>query len=85
MPGYEVGDRVVSNGHHAEIVRVPGNLCAKIPDNVDYESPSFTVLGSIALQINIDHISCCSLRTGFNWSAAVQILSKWVWSFRNRF
>ena len=46
MPGYEVGDRVVSNGHHAEIVRVQGNLCAKIPDNVDYESASFTVLGS---------------------------------------
>lgn len=48
--GYKIGDRVVSNGHHAEIVRVPGNLCAKIPDNVDDESASFTVLGSIALQ-----------------------------------
>lgn len=47
---FEVGDRVISNGHHAEIVRVPGNLCAKIPDNVDDESAAFTVLGSIALQ-----------------------------------
>jgi len=47
---YKIGDRVVSNGHHAEIVRVPGNLCAKIPDNVDDESASFTVLASIALQ-----------------------------------
>jgi len=48
--GFKVGDRVISNGHHAEIVRVPGNLCAKIPDNVDDESAAFTVLGSIALQ-----------------------------------
>jgi predicted dehydrogenase/threonine dehydrogenase-like Zn-dependent dehydrogenase len=47
---FKVGDRVISNGHHAEIVRVPGNLCAKIPDNVDDESAAFTVLGSIALQ-----------------------------------
>ena len=47
---FEVGDRVISNGHHAEMVRVPGNLCAKIPDNVDDESAAFTVLGSIALQ-----------------------------------
>jgi predicted dehydrogenase/threonine dehydrogenase-like Zn-dependent dehydrogenase len=44
------GDRVVSNGPHAEIVRVPINLCAKIPDNVDDETASFTVLGAIALQ-----------------------------------
>ena len=47
---FKVGDRVISNGHHAETVRVPGNLCAKIPDNVDDESAAFTVLGSIALQ-----------------------------------
>ena len=47
---FSVGDRVVSNGNHAEVVRVPKNLCAKIPDNVDDESAAFTVLGSIALQ-----------------------------------
>ncbi|SDB12098.1 Predicted dehydrogenase [Pseudidiomarina indica] len=50
VPGYEIGDRVVSNGHHAEVVRVPQNLCAKIPDNVDDESAAFTVLASIGLQ-----------------------------------
>ena len=50
VDGFKIGDRVISNGHHAEIVRVPGNLCAKIPDNVDDESAAFTVLGSIALQ-----------------------------------
>ena len=50
VDGLEVGDRVVSNGNHAEVVRVPRNLCVKIPDNVDDESASFTVLGAIGLQ-----------------------------------
>jgi predicted dehydrogenase/threonine dehydrogenase-like Zn-dependent dehydrogenase len=50
IDGFSVGDRVVSNGPHAEIVRVPKNLCAKIPDTVDDESASFTVIGAIALQ-----------------------------------
>jgi predicted dehydrogenase/threonine dehydrogenase-like Zn-dependent dehydrogenase len=44
------GDRVVSNGNHAEIVCVPRNLVAKIPDNVTDEQAAFTVLGAIALQ-----------------------------------
>ncbi len=44
------GDRVVSNGPHADIVRVPNNLCAKIPENVDDESAAFTVLAAIGLQ-----------------------------------
>jgi predicted dehydrogenase/threonine dehydrogenase-like Zn-dependent dehydrogenase len=48
--GFEVGDRVVSNGNHAEVVRVPKNLCVKIPDTVDNESAAFTVLGAIGLQ-----------------------------------
>jgi len=48
--GFEPGDRVVSNGHHAEVVRIPKNLCAKIPDEVDDESAAFTVLGAIGLQ-----------------------------------
>ncbi len=47
---FSVGDRVVSNGNHAEVVRVSKNLCAKIPDNVDDESAAFTVLGAIGLQ-----------------------------------
>lgn len=44
------GDRVVSNGPHAEIVSVPRNLCVKIPEGVTDEEAAFTVLGSIALQ-----------------------------------
>ena len=47
---FKAGDRVVSNGFHAEVVRVPKNLCVKIPDNVDDESAAFTVLGAISLQ-----------------------------------
>lgn len=48
--GYAVGDRVISNGKHAEIVSVPINLCAKVPDQVSDEEAAFTVLGAIALQ-----------------------------------
>ena len=47
---FSVGDRVVSNGHHAEIVSVSKNLCAKIPDNVSNDAASFTVLAAIGLQ-----------------------------------
>ena len=50
VTGFEVGDRVVSNGKHAEIVAVPKNLCAKIPDEVTDEEAAFTVLGAVALQ-----------------------------------
>lgn len=47
---FKVGDRVVSNGPHAEIVLVPKNLVAKIPEDVTYEHASFTVIGAIGLQ-----------------------------------
>jgi len=48
--GFLEGARVVSNGHHAEIVRVPKNLIVCIPDEVDDESAAFSVLGAIAMQ-----------------------------------
>jgi predicted dehydrogenase/threonine dehydrogenase-like Zn-dependent dehydrogenase len=44
------GVRIASNGPHAEIVCIPRNLCAKIPDNVPFENATFAVLGSVALQ-----------------------------------
>ena len=47
---FNIGDRVVSNGKHAEIVNVPKNLCAKVPHIVSDEEASFTVIGSVALQ-----------------------------------
>jgi len=48
--GFNPGDRVVSNGPHAEMVCVPKHLCAKIPDNVTDEQATFTVMASIGLQ-----------------------------------
>lgn len=48
--GFTIGERVVSNGKHAEVVDVPLNLCAKVPEKVSDEEASFTVLGAVALQ-----------------------------------
>jgi predicted dehydrogenase len=50
VDGFAVGDRVASNGKHAELVCVPRHLCARIPDAVDDEQASFTVLAAIGLQ-----------------------------------
>ena len=47
---FVVGDRVASNGNHAEYVCVPKNLVAKVPDNVSDEEAAFTVIGSIGLE-----------------------------------
>ena len=47
---FRIGDRVASNGPHAEYVLVPVNLAAKVPDGVSDEEAAFTVIGSIALQ-----------------------------------
>tara|TARA_Y100001980_G_C14544348_1_gene323425 strand:+ start:219 stop:2336 length:2118 start_codon:yes stop_codon:yes gene_type:complete len=44
------GDRVVSNGSHAEFVAISKNLVQKIPDDVKNEDAVFTVISSIALQ-----------------------------------
>ena len=45
-----VGDRVASNGAHAELVSVPVNLCARIPPEVPDEAAAFATIGAIALQ-----------------------------------
>lgn len=47
---FKVGDRVVSNGQHAEVVCVPKNLVASIPEGVSYDEACFTVIASIGLQ-----------------------------------
>ena len=47
---FAVGSRVVSNGSHAEVVRVPKNLVVEVPNEVDDESAAFTVMGAIAMQ-----------------------------------
>ena len=47
---FSIGDRVASNGPHAEIVAVPESLCVKVPLVVSDEEASFAVVGAIALQ-----------------------------------
>ncbi|MEO6977136.1 MAG: bi-domain-containing oxidoreductase, partial [Mucilaginibacter sp.] len=47
---FKIGDRVASNGQHAEFVCVPKNLVAQIPQEVSDEEAAFTVIGSIGLQ-----------------------------------
>ena len=48
--GLSVGDRVISSGPHAEMVAIPKNLTAIIPDEVSNETAAFTVVGAIGLQ-----------------------------------
>lgn len=47
---FKIGDRVASNGSHAEFVCIPQNLAAHIPENVSEDEATFTVIGSIGLQ-----------------------------------
>ncbi|MDD5727017.1 MAG: bi-domain-containing oxidoreductase [Victivallales bacterium] len=47
---FKTGDRVVSNGPHAEFVSVPQNLAAHIPENVSDDEAAFTILGAVGLQ-----------------------------------
>jgi polar amino acid transport system substrate-binding protein len=52
--GFSVGDAVACAGagfaNHAELLWVPANLCARIPDGVAFEEAAFATLGAIALQ-----------------------------------
>ncbi len=53
-PEFQAGDRVACAGgeyaHHAEIIFVPKNLAAKIPEGVSFQDASFTTLAAIAMQ-----------------------------------
>lgn len=50
LESIKLGSRVLSNGPHADVVRVPRNLCALIPDQVSDEEAAFSVVASIGLQ-----------------------------------
>jgi len=50
LQDFKQGDRVISNGSHAGIVRSTQNMTVKIPDNVDFDSAPFSVIGSIGMQ-----------------------------------
>jgi len=51
---FRVGDRVACAGAgyaaHAELLSVPTELCARLPDGVDFEAGAFATLGAVALQ-----------------------------------
>src|SRR5690242_10844857 len=48
--GFSPGDRVVTNGAHAEYVRVARTLAARIPPGVTFEQAAFTPVAAIGLQ-----------------------------------
>ncbi|MGD0649939.1 MAG: bi-domain-containing oxidoreductase [Verrucomicrobiia bacterium] len=54
VAGFSVGDRVACAGQdyasHAEVVAVPQNLSAKVPEGVELAHAAFTTLSSIAMQ-----------------------------------
>ncbi|MFC2175556.1 bi-domain-containing oxidoreductase [Bacteroidota bacterium] len=53
VTAFKVGDRVACGGGsacHADVISVPVNLCAKVPDNVDLKHAAFTTIASIAIQ-----------------------------------
>ncbi|MDQ3226868.1 MAG: zinc-binding alcohol dehydrogenase, partial [Chloroflexota bacterium] len=50
VTAFKPGDRVVTNGPHAEYVRVAQTLAAKIPSGVSYEAAAFAPLAAIALE-----------------------------------
>lgn len=47
---FSPGDRVATNGAHAELVTVPARLAARIPDTLDATHASFTTIAAVALQ-----------------------------------
>ena len=51
---FQEGDRVACAGvgyaSHAEVLSVPKNLCARLPDKVGFNSAAFGTVGAIALQ-----------------------------------
>ncbi len=78
-PEFSAGDRVVSNGSHAEFVAVGRNLCARIPESVSDDEAVFAPLAAIALQgLRLAGPSigerCCVIGLGLIGLIAVQLL-----------
>jgi len=48
---FSIGDRVTSNGPHAEVVTIPKNLVAKMPDSVTDEDTSGKKTGNCGYNI----------------------------------
>ena len=50
LPGFAIGDRVVSNSPHAEVVSADPAFAARVPAAVSDEQAAFTPLAAVALQ-----------------------------------
>lgn len=50
VSGLAVGDRVVSNSPHAEIVTASRTMATRVPDDVSDDAASFAIIGAIGLQ-----------------------------------
>jgi predicted dehydrogenase len=50
VPGFAVGDRVVSNSPHVEIISADPAFAARVPAGVSAEHAAFTPLAAVALQ-----------------------------------
>jgi predicted dehydrogenase/threonine dehydrogenase-like Zn-dependent dehydrogenase len=50
VSGFGIGDRVVSNSPHAEIVAATRTTATRIPDEVSDDAAAFAVVGAIGLQ-----------------------------------
>lgn len=48
--GFSVGDRVVSNTPHAEVVTASRTMATRMPDGVSDDAAAFAVIGAIGLQ-----------------------------------
>ncbi len=62
---FSVGDRVICLGEHAEYVKVPVALAAKLPDRVSFESSTLAPLSTTAMH--------AVRRTGFEYGDKVLI------------
>jgi predicted dehydrogenase/threonine dehydrogenase-like Zn-dependent dehydrogenase len=80
---FHSGDRVACAGagqaNHAEIVAVPKNLTARVPDNVSLDDAAFVTIGAIALQgVRIADIrlgeTCVVIGLGLVGQLTVQLL-----------
>jgi len=47
---FKPGDRVASNGPHADVVCVPKHLCARVADSTPLDQAAFALLGAVAVQ-----------------------------------
>jgi hypothetical protein len=56
VSGFTVGERVASNGKHADVVNVPVNLCAKVRDGLPDEDGDKFGDDKLVIPINCEFV-----------------------------